>query len=56
MDDEDGDAHDIEDDEETKFLNFADGADTSGKKAVFQDIDYGESNKTLNRVKQFTFV
>jgi hypothetical protein len=37
------------DDEELQFLKQA-------EKAKFKDMDYTETNKTLNRVKQFTFV
>ena len=49
MDDSE-EAEDHEDDEESKFLKSA----TQGKE-IFKDKDYDKSNKTLNRVRQFTF-
>jgi len=41
-------------------LNFMDQNDSSqtspSKDNLFKDADYQEENKTLNRVKQFTFI
>ena len=67
MDDEDvvkGSAAEPEDEEEAAFLNFAEenqksgglGQNSAEKGKLFSDADYSEDNKTLNRVKQFTFI
>mmetsp|Transcript_30315 Transcript_30315/g.37357 ORF Transcript_30315/g.37357 Transcript_30315/m.37357 type:complete len:95 (+) Transcript_30315:731-1015(+) len=51
------------DDDEAAFLNFGseneqnEQSSPEGKDGdLFEDDDYEEENKTLNRVKQFTFI
>jgi len=62
MDDEDVQKEAAPDEnEEEKFLNFdqeaaADDGARNNQKDLFEDADYKENNKTLNRVKQFTFI
>ena len=46
------------DEEEAAFLNFGKDPDEPDQNAeeLFKDEDYEETNKTINRVKAFTFI